>query len=111
MDEIIVPVVERFNPSWVLVSAGFDAHAADPLADMALREQDYALLTDRVRRLAPGPARTVFFLEGGYDLAATGRSTRAVVDTLAHGLEDGVQPTTGGQAGLERVEALRHLWP
>jgi acetoin utilization deacetylase AcuC-like enzyme len=111
MDEIVGPVVERFNPSWVLVSAGFDAHAADPLADMALREQDYALMTDRVRRLAPGPARTVFFLEGGYDLAATGRSARAVVDTLADGLAADVEPTAGGRAGLERVEALRHLWP
>jgi acetoin utilization deacetylase AcuC-like enzyme len=111
MDEIVGPVVERFNPSWVLVSAGFDAHAADPLADMALREQDFALLTDRVRRLAPGPARTVFFLEGGYDLAATGRSARAVVDTLADGLGPDVEPTAGGRAGLERVDALRHLWP
>jgi len=111
MDEIVGPVVERFNPSWVLVSAGFDAHAADPLADMALREQDYALLTDRVRRLAPGPARTVFFLEGGYDLAATGRSARAVVDTLADGLPTGVEATAGGRAGMERIDVLRHLWP
>src|SRR5207237_5850994 len=67
VDEIVVPLAERFSPTWVLVSAGFDGHRADPLANMALSAGDFADLGQPVLTLAP-PGRRLVFLEGGYDL-------------------------------------------
>ena len=69
IEEVVVPAAERFAPTWVLVSAGFDAHRDDPLTDLGLSAGDYSDLTTRVVRLAP-PGRRICFLEGGYDLDA-----------------------------------------
>jgi acetoin utilization deacetylase AcuC-like enzyme len=68
LDEIAGPVVAEFAPTWVLISAGYDAHRNDPLAELALSSADYGILTALVGSWAPGPGRTVVFLEGGYDL-------------------------------------------
>jgi len=49
LDDVVARAVEQFAPTWVLVSAGFDAHRADPLADLAWSAGDYGLLAARVR--------------------------------------------------------------
>jgi acetoin utilization deacetylase AcuC-like enzyme len=108
LDDVVAPVVERFGPTWVLVSAGFDAHRDDPLADLAWSAGDYARLTRRVRELAPAPGRLVLFLEGGYDLDALARSTTATVAALADAaLPDlgGDQRPTAGGPGLDSLAA------
>ncbi|MDB6178737.1 histone deacetylase family protein [Paracoccus sp. Z330] len=70
-------------PQLVLVSAGFDAHAADPLAQLEWHEEDFALLTRAICDMAAEcGAPVVSSLEGGYDLPALGRSVRAHVDVL-----------------------------
>ena len=106
IDQVVAPVVDRFAPSWVLVSAGFDAHRADPLAELAWSAGDYALLTTRVLELAPGPGRTVAFLEGGYDLDALRASSAATVATLAGVPHTTEAPTSGGpgRAVIARTE-------
>ncbi len=76
------PVVGEFGPDWVLVSAGYDAHDRDPLADLRLVEADYGMLGESVSRLAP-PGRLIMFLEGGYDLGAIKRSVAATVEGVA----------------------------
>lgn len=76
--EVVAPKVERFRPGWMLVSCGYDAHAADPLADMRLEAGDYGQLAGRLSALVP-PGRTVFFLEGGYDLDALRSSAGATL--------------------------------
>ncbi len=81
VDELIVPAAERFSPSWLLVSAGFDAHRADPLTDLGLTAGDFADLAERVAQLVP-PGRRLFFLEGGYDLEALAASVGATVAAL-----------------------------
>ena len=81
VDEVIVAAVEAFRPDWVLVSAGYDAHRDDPLADLAWSAGDYADLTRRAMDLAPRPGRVVAILEGGYDLRALASSAGA---TVAH---------------------------
>jgi acetoin utilization deacetylase AcuC-like enzyme len=81
-DEVVSPVAERFGATWVLVSAGFDAHRADPLTDLRLTAGDYADLTRLSLELAPAGRRLVF-LEGGYDLDALTASTAACVAALA----------------------------
>src|SRR5690606_12583034 len=68
-------------PGLVIVSAGFDAHAADPLASLNWDETDFAAITAMIVDAA-GAAPVVSVLEGGYDLAALGRSVRAHITTL-----------------------------
>ncbi|SFR08864.1 histone deacetylase family protein [Poseidonocella sedimentorum] len=80
----IFPAVERFEPELILVSAGFDAHAADPLATLNLVEEDFAWVTEAICDLADElcEGRVVSALEGGYDLRALAASVAAHVDVL-----------------------------
>ncbi|WP_028716191.1 histone deacetylase family protein [Paracoccus sp. J39] len=75
--------VAAWRPQLVLVSAGFDAHADDPLAALMWREADFTAITRMICDTAAAcSAPVVSALEGGYDLAALGRSARAHVDVL-----------------------------
>ena len=80
----VLPALGEFAPELVLVSAGFDAHAADPLAQLELREEDFAWVTERICDAAAESAggRVVSALEGGYDLDALGASVAAHVEVL-----------------------------
>jgi acetoin utilization deacetylase AcuC-like enzyme len=82
--EIILPVVRRFRPELLLVSAGYDAHWADPLGPLALSTDGYAWLTQHLADLADEicDGRVVFVLEGGYNLDALGASVVASLATL-----------------------------
>jgi len=81
---IVLPALDSFRPEFVLVSAGFDAHKADPLAELRLDEEDFAWATSEICALAQKhcSARVVSALEGGYDLQALARSARAHVEAL-----------------------------
>ena len=105
-DEVVAGAVERFSPTWVLVSAGYDAHRADPLAELELTAADYAMLTSRVMQLAPGPGRLVVMLEGGYNLEALRMSVGATVSTLLGGDYRPEVPSSGGP-GREVIELVR----
>lgn len=107
IDEIVAPAVEAFAPDWVLVSAGFDAHRDDPLADLAWSAGDYADLTRRVAGFAPGPGRLIAFLEGGYDLTALARSVGATAAALAGEAYRPEPATSGGPGRPAVVEAAR----
>ena len=79
-DDVIVPVIARFGPDVLLVSAGFDAHRCDPLASMNVTEAGYAALTRSLLGLAGG--KLVALLEGGYDLDALAASATALLAVL-----------------------------
>ncbi|MDH3239194.1 MAG: histone deacetylase family protein [Alphaproteobacteria bacterium] len=81
----LLPALDRFGPELILVSAGFDAHAADPLAQLYLTEADYTWITQEIRGLAETHCggRIVSTLEGGYDLRALAASAVAHVAALA----------------------------
>ena len=83
-DSVLLPRLDAFKPQLLLISAGFDAHANDPLADLRLGESDYAWITDRLVALAHEHAdgRIVSSLEGGYNLAALASSVHAHVQAL-----------------------------
>jgi acetoin utilization deacetylase AcuC-like enzyme len=85
------------------VSAGFDAHRADPLAGMSLAAGDFGVLARCVADFAPGPGRLALFLEGGYDLEALRDSVSATLGTLL-GVA-GEHPITGGGPGRDAVRA------
>ncbi len=78
LESVILPVLVQFAPDWLLVSAGFDAHRADPLAELQLVESDYHAMAAALGTVV-APGRTVFFLEGGYDLTAMRRSVAATL--------------------------------
>jgi acetoin utilization deacetylase AcuC-like enzyme len=82
-----LPALESFKPQMILISAGFDAHREDLLGGMALIEADYAWITREMMTLAAEHSqnRIVSMLEGGYNLAALGRSAVAHVKTLSGG--------------------------
>ena len=80
-----LPEIDRFAPQLIFVSAGFDAHAGDPLAQLLLAADDYTWITERILELAGRHAqgRVVSSLEGGYALDALAASACAHVRTLA----------------------------
>ena len=80
-----LPRLEAFKPEMVFISAGFDAHREDELAQMGLVEADYAWMTAQLMQVADTHAkgRIVSCLEGGYNLSALARSVAAHVKTLA----------------------------
>ncbi|RDS85649.1 histone deacetylase family protein [Dyella psychrodurans] len=83
-NDALLPRLHAFKPQLVLVSAGFDAHSNDPLADIRLQAEDYAWITERLVELARAHAggRLVSTLEGGYDLNALAVSASAHVGAL-----------------------------
>ena len=82
--DVLLPRLHAFKPQLVLVSAGFDAHQRDPLANLELQAEDYAWITERLVDLAHAHAggRLVSTLEGGYDLQALAASASAHVSAL-----------------------------
>jgi len=107
-EQVIEGVAGNHEPTWILVSAGYDAHRRDPLSDMALVAGDFADLTKAARSLAPGPARTMLFLEGGYDLEGLKTSVRSSVAALA-GVELDDETTSAGGPGKEAVSEASKL--
>jgi acetoin utilization deacetylase AcuC-like enzyme len=81
-EELAIPVMSQFRPDWVLVSAGYDAHTEDPLAELDLLDSDYGWMAATLAK-AHHPHRTVFALEGGYDLDALRHSARATLLGMA----------------------------
>ncbi len=108
-DEVLLPAAERFHPDWVLVSAGFDAHRRDHLADLEWSAGDFADLAARVGEMAPGPGRTVFVLEGGYDAQALQLSVGSVLARLA-GVAFRPEPATSGGPGRDAFSAAQRAF-
>jgi acetoin utilization deacetylase AcuC-like enzyme len=121
---VIEPVVSAFRPDVILVSAGYDAHDADPLARMHVTTPGFRRIAERVRVMAEGTGgRLMLVLEGGYNLAALDASVQATIDVLAApprlprpvyrpGLPGHPEPTYIGRAAVEAVRAAQQrYWP
>ncbi len=87
MLERVLPALEEFRPDMLLISAGFDAHSADPLASLHLVAEDFAWVTEKLLELAARHChgRVVSVLEGGYDLESLAASVAAHVRVLMTG--------------------------
>ncbi len=79
MDEVLAPALKSFDPEFILISAGFDAHENDPLAGMRVSTEGFAELTRQVKKQAEAlcEGRLVSCLEGGYHLESLGQSVQA----------------------------------
>jgi len=81
---IVLPVIDQYGPDWLLVSAGYDGHAEDPLGGMKLFAGDYESMAASLG-MAMGRTNTVFILEGGYNLKAIATSVTATLNGFAFG--------------------------
>ena len=81
---LVFPALQEFKPELILISAGFDAHEADPLAELNWSTEDFSWLTERICKIASDccDGRLVSTLEGGYDLEALAESVKAHVIKL-----------------------------
>jgi len=110
---IIDPIARQFDPQFVLVSAGFDAHERDPLGDMRLSEEGFALMTRALLNVADDHAqgRLGLVLEGGYDLEAlTGSVARALDELGGQNLD---VPSRGFSALVaihQAIEIQKRYW-
>lgn len=108
IDEEARGAIEAFSPDWVLVSAGFDAHRADPLSNLELSSEDFAELARIVRTFTPRSGRLAVFLEGGYDLAALQASVEATLAALLDLRGRGpTGDTTSGGPGRRELQSAR----
>jgi len=110
LDTVVIPRVERFAPTWLVVSAGFDAHRRDPITDLGLSAGDYADIMSRIVPLVE-PGRRLVMLEGGYDLEALENSTTAALGALL-GRSTGVEPSTAGgsETAMAMVDRVAEHW-
>ncbi len=112
--QIIAPICRQFDPRFVLVSAGFDAHMLDPLANMNVTDEGFAsmarILLDVAGEHANG--RFAAVLEGGYDLDALRRSVDRVLEEMGKESPAGELPTAASDIDvISRVEAVqRQYW-
>lgn len=106
---IIEPVLDQFDPEWLLVSAGYDAHVDDPLGGMGLNADDYAAMSASLSRTMDGTS-TVFFLEGGYNLSAITDSVTATLDGFASRMPALDPPLRSIHAVDHAVEVFSMFW-
>ena len=107
LDEVIIPAVERFAPDWIIVSAGYDGHRADPITDLGYTAADYADMVARIIGLG-NKGRAIVVLEGGYDLDALVDCSGAVAATLV-GESHRPEPASSGGPGTEAVAAAARI--
>jgi acetoin utilization deacetylase AcuC-like enzyme len=99
---VFLPVLDRFVPDLIIVSAGFDAHARDPLGEMRLTERGFAAMCAGVADVCP---KLVLLLEGGYDLEGLAGSVRACVEVLTGARE--TFPSGASRPASEAIAATR----
>lgn len=105
VDDLIAPAAEAHGATWLLVSAGFDGHRADPLTGLGLRAGDFADITGDLLQLVPA-GRRLLFLEGGYDLDGLADSVGAALARVAD-VDHRPEPSTSGGPGSDAVAAAR----
>ena len=103
-NDVAMPIVDSFEPTWLLLSAGFDAHRRDPITSLGLTAGDYADLTPEICSVVPA-GRRVAFLEGGYDLDALTWSSAACLAALV-GEEHRVEASSNGGPGTEVLDLV-----
>ena len=115
-ERVVLPVLEEAAPDLILVSAGFDAHARDPLASMLLQDGDYAWMAARLREVARRRCggRIGFVMEGGYDLTALEGSVAAMLrgaaDPAAHPTPVPRSPSPGADRIIDGVVKVASPW-
>ena len=108
------------EPDLIIVCAGFDTHYDDPIGGMRMTENGYAYLINAILGIADRTCggKVVVVLEGGYDLGAMRKSTKAVLGVLQNGLDEGIQQAIDGVQDRSAVAGVlqevlathKHYW-
>ena len=103
--DVVIPAVERFEPEWILVSAGFDPHRQDPLAGMNVTEDGFSQMARAMLQMANVycAGKIAFLLEGGYDLSALKSSVAGVLEMLQ---QSGGEKFPSSHIGGEKIDPL-----
>lgn len=114
LEDVLAPIAASYQPELVLVSAGFDAHADDPLGDQCVTDDGFATLAAIARGIARDhcEGRIVLTLEGGYSVAALGRSVVACLQVLGGETPPPTRASTlaGGRAIREVLDVQSDFW-
>jgi acetoin utilization deacetylase AcuC-like enzyme len=107
-DRLIMPIGRHFKPEFILVSAGFDCHFRDPLAQMRVTEAGFGAMARHVQRLAAEccDGKVVAALEGGYDLEAIAGSGRAVIEEFGRDGDEPIRPDQDGDRAMPMIERV-----
>jgi acetoin utilization deacetylase AcuC-like enzyme len=112
VEHVVAPLVAIWEPQLVLVSAGFDAHRADPLATCVVSEAGFAGMTASVRRAADGVGAPVgLILEGGYDLGALSGSMAALMPVLTADAAPASPVVERHPLAVQAAARLAPFWP
>jgi len=108
-ETIVVPVAQRFEPQFVLISAGFDAHGRDPLGGMRVTADGFSAMADALVDLAARSCggKLVAVLEGGYSVAALDECTRSVMTSLSGA--PGSREMPAAARGIEAIANARRV--
>jgi acetoin utilization deacetylase AcuC-like enzyme len=110
VEQVVVPIARAYGPALLLVSAGFDAHRDDPLANCMLTEESYGAMTASMRVLSKElDAPLGFVLEGGYDLDALAASVAATIEAALNGA--GADPVEPAALAARARAHYRQWWP
>ena len=106
---VFSPVLREFRPEIIIISAGFDAHAADPIGGMRLASESFGRFAARVASLSHeiGAAPPALVLEGGYDLEALSESVAATIKGAENGVSEDAEVEWGSPSNPESIEASR----
>ena len=96
-DAVVWPKIESFRPTWILVSAGFDAHRLDPLAELGLTSGDFGDISRKLITMVPA-GRLIAYLEGGYHLDSLALSVAETVGAFEGVAVDGEDASSGTRA-------------
>ena len=111
-EHVVVPLARAFEPQLVLVSAGFDAHHADPLASCRVTEAGFASMTASLRRVcAELEAPLGLVLEGGYAVEALAGSICALLPVLGHPAVPEAEAVAAHPLAVEAIARLEPYWP
>jgi acetoin utilization deacetylase AcuC-like enzyme len=112
-DRVIIPIGRQFRPDFILVSAGFDCHFRDPLADMRVTEDGFAAMARRIKRLAAEccRGRMALALEGGYDLQALAASAGEVIEELGREADEPIAGASSDRVSWLLAKVSKELSP
>jgi acetoin utilization deacetylase AcuC-like enzyme len=114
VSHVVTPLIRAFEPQLMLISAGYDAHVGDPLAECRVTDEGFAAMTASIRRECDSVGAPVgAVLEGGYSLDGLARSVAATLEVLGEpaGPEDGRVPVEAAPLAREAVGRLGEWWP
>ena len=112
VDHVVVALAQAFVPQLILISAGYDAHHEDPLADCDVTEAGYAAMTRSLRAAGAAVGAPVgAVLEGGYALDALARSVAATMEALRAPVEPSVEAAPITPVAAAAAQRLSEWWP